>query len=96
VKMVPPGKDAGPERMLVWVWGDTWTVQKVQTFRGQQQLFEVRWVYQLIDGKYWMPEWIVFKTAGRKLPGGKGGEVTLQFSSVQVNVGLADDIFAGE
>ncbi|GEM_PF-2697227 len=96
VKILPPEQSGEDERVLVWIWGDNWTVQKLQVFRGQQQLFQVRWVYQQIAGKYWMPKWIVFSASSGRLPGRKQGEVTLHFSKIELNLGLKDESFEQE
>ncbi len=96
VRALPPEGSDDDERVLVWIWGDNWTVQKLQVFRGQQQLFQVRWVYQRIVDEYWMPKWIIFTASTGRLPGRKRGEVTLHFSKIEVNLGLKDDIFEQE
>ena len=96
VKVLPPEDASDEERVVVWIWGDNWTVQKLQVFRGQQQLFQVRWVYQKIADKYWMPKWIIFTTSAGRLPGRKQGEVTLHFSKIEVNLGVKDEVFEQE
>ncbi len=95
VKLLPRDTDTERGRMLVWVWGDTWTIQKMEAYDGQKLRFAVRWTYQKI-GSYWMPQWIIFTTPGmgrRNAPLASGGEIRLYFSKVEVNVGLSDADF---
>lgn len=81
------------ERFLVWVWGDNWTVQKMQMYRGANQLFQVRWTHQKIAGKYWLPQWIIFSAAPGQLPNSGKGEVRMYFKQIKVNTGLKDSLF---
>ncbi len=96
VEVLPPEDSGRDDRLVVWVWGDRFTVHKMQTYRGGQQQFEVRWVYQQVGGKYWMPQWIIFSAPTGRLPGGKRGKVTLYFSKIEVNTGIADTVFEGK
>lgn len=81
------------QRLLIWVWGDNWTVQKMQMYRGSNQLFEVRWTHQKIAGRYWMPQWIIFAASSGQLPHGGKGEVRMHFKQIKVNTGLKDSLF---
>jgi len=95
IKLLPK-EDTERGRVLVWVWGDTWTLEKMEVYEGNTQRFAVRWTYQRI-GKYWLPQWIIFTTAGmgrHSAPLAAGGEIRLYFSKVEVNVGLSDADFA--
>jgi outer membrane lipoprotein-sorting protein len=96
VEVLPAEGSGKDERLVVWVWGDSFTVHKMAAYRGQQQQFEVRWVYQKVSGKYWMPRWIIFSAPTGRLPGGKRGKVTLYFSEVEVNTGIDDAVFEGK
>lgn len=93
VEVLPEEGSGKDERLVVWVWGDSFTVHKMRRYRGQQQQFEVRWVYQKVSGKYWMPQWIIFSAPTGRLPGGKRGKVTLYFSEIEVNTGIDDAVF---
>ena len=95
IKLLPT-EDTERGRVLVWVWGDTWTLEKMEVYEGNAKRFSVRWTYQRI-GKYWLPQWIIFTTAGmgrHSAPLASGGEIRLYFSKVEVNVGLSDADFA--
>lgn len=96
IKLLPRDEDTKRGRALVWIWGDTWTVERMEAYEGDTRRFSVRWTYQRV-GKYWMPQWIVFTTPGmgrRSAPLASGGEIRLYFSRVEVNVGLSDADFA--
>jgi outer membrane lipoprotein-sorting protein len=94
VKMIPRGDQPHRDRVLLWVWGDNWTVDRLEMWYDGTQMFTMRWTYQRVGGKYLMPQSLVFTTSADRLPGGKRGQVRLQFSQVQVNLGLKDELFA--
>lgn len=92
VKLIPQS-EKDPNRAIVSVWGDTWTVHRVEGYKGPSKIFTVRWTHQKVGGKHWLPRTIVFQSVAEDLPGSKSGTLTLRFSDFRVNTGLSDEIF---
>lgn len=94
LKVVDP-KDPRSGRLLVWVRGDRYTVERMEVYEGPKKQMSVEWTYQCIGGKYWMPQGI--KAHLYNVPAKQGersdGTVTVSFSNVTVNTGLSDSLF---
>lgn len=89
----PPGWHGGqPGKLLVWVWGDTWTVKHSEIWEGQLRRLSVDWAYKKVSG-FWLPSRIRTEFTGGPSQEGKKGTVELTFSNWRVNTGLADSIF---
>ncbi|MFO7946930.1 MAG: outer membrane lipoprotein-sorting protein [Armatimonadota bacterium] len=95
VKVIPRAKK-NPNRAVIWIWGDTWTPQRLEAYRGPELKAKVRWTHQKVNNSYWLPETITFEAVGENLPGRKSGTITLRFSNFRINTGLSDDIFKRE
>lgn len=106
LKVTPPESKRIDDRLLFWVRGDRWTVERMEVIsRGKQQL-SVTWEYQQVRGRYWMPRRLVATVApgvtGRhgtpprppdEKPSDKPGLITVLFTNVKVNSGLSDSLF---
>lgn len=92
VKIIPTEKGR-QERLMVWVWGDTWTLKRTQVWVGQNRLVTADWTHTRVQG-YWLPARITVTVEGGEVVQGGKGTVELIFSDWQVNVGLEDKIFA--
>ncbi len=95
LKVIPTGQGGKPDRLLVWVRGDRYTVERMEVYSGQQKELSVSWTYQLIGGKHWMPKTIAARLHEWRTSKGetREGTVSVTFSNVQVNTGLSDELF---
>ncbi len=93
VKIVP--KDTSEtHRVLVWVNGWNWTVQKMQLWDGQKPLLTMEWAHTKVAGKHWLPAKITArleKGLGGLAP--EGGSASMTLSNYRVNTGLPDELF---
>lgn len=92
IKIIPAEKGR-QERLMVWVWGDTWTLKRTQVWVGQNRLVTADWTHTRVQG-YWLPARIYVLVEGGEVAQGGKGTVELIFSDWQVNVGLEDKLFA--
>jgi len=95
LKVIPTGEKAGGDRLLVWVRGDRYTVERMEVYSGPKKELSVSWTYQLIGGRFWMPQVIQarmheWRTGGEAK---REGTVAVTFSNVRVNTGLSDELF---
>lgn len=105
LKVAQTGDRRSSDRVLFWVRGDRWTVERMEAQSAGRAEMSVTWEYQQAGGKYWMPKRLVATLAaprnGRhrdpdepkpKQPE-KPGTVTVVFNNVRVNTGLKDSLF---
>ncbi|MCX7600035.1 MAG: hypothetical protein N2512_14385 [Armatimonadetes bacterium] len=92
VKIVPADAKR-QERLMVWIWGDTWTLKRSQIWVGQNRLMTADWTHTRVQ-KYWLPSRIAIVVEGGEVAQGGKGTVELVFSDWQINVGLDDKLFA--
>lgn len=103
LKVVPREAVKPPQRLLVWVRGDNFTVEKMETYSGDRRELSVAWEHQLVGGKYWMLKRLVadvdvpgggMRDRGEKpQPKSQRGTITVVFSNVRANKGLPDSLF---
>lgn len=106
LKVAQVGDMRSSDRLLFWVRGDRWTVERMEAQSAGKQQLAVTWEYQRIGGKYWMPKRLVATLAAASgawhhhgpsqaapKPPNKPGTVTVVFNNVQVNSGLKDSLF---
>lgn len=106
LKITPSRDRAVSDRLLVWVRGDRFTVERLEGFVGSQREFAVSWEHQLVAKRYWLARRLVAQVPGRRLRRHHGppepeesrektgpGTVTVQFTDLKVNTGLPDSLF---
>jgi outer membrane lipoprotein-sorting protein len=96
LKLIEKTKAPSNDRVLVWIRGDRYTVERMEMHSGGRLALAVDWTYQLLQSKYWLPHKLVAKmtsAGGRSDSGQRQGTVTVQFNNMRVNVGLKDDVF---
>jgi outer membrane lipoprotein-sorting protein len=95
LKVIPTGEAAGQDRLLVWVRGDRYTVEAMDVYSGPKKELSVSWTYQLIGGRFWMPQVIHARIHGWRTreENKREGTVSVTFSNVRVNTGLSDELF---
>ncbi|MEI6501791.1 MAG: hypothetical protein WCP21_12290, partial [Armatimonadota bacterium] len=106
LKVTPTASSHANDRILFWVRGDRWTVERMEAQSGGKQQLTVTWEYQLVSGKHWMPRRLVATlppggSVSRHMPprppeekpSNKPGVITVTFSNVRVNTGLSDSLF---
>lgn len=94
LKIIPTSGGSGRERVLVWVRGDRFTIERMEVYDGPKKVMGVTWTHQLIGGKHWMPHVISAQLFDFGRSGGKReGTVSATFSKVTVNTGLSDELF---
>lgn len=98
LKIIPSGRRASSDRVLLWVRGDRYTVERLELHTGGQRQVAVSWEHRLVAGKYWLPRRLVARVPSR--PRGKEaasepreGTVTVEFRQIKVNTGLSDKLF---
>jgi outer membrane lipoprotein-sorting protein len=90
IKVLPKNDD--PNRMLLWVWGDTWTIKKTEVWTGSTKVLAAEWTHLRV-GRFYMPKRVLCTVTGGKMAEQGSGTITLDFAKWQVNSGLSDDIF---
>lgn len=106
LKVTPAASKHSNDRLLFWVRGDRWTVERMEAQSLGRQELTVTWEYQLVGGKHWMPRKLVAtlppgSRANQHMPprppeekpSNKPGTITVSFSNVRVNAGLSDSLF---
>jgi hypothetical protein len=109
LKVRQTGQKSGDNRLLFWVRGDRYTVERMEAHSANGLEMGVKWEYQLLSGKYWMPKRLVATLTGSAVrqrhprfdpddkstvrASGKPGTITVVFSNVKVNTGLRDSLF---
>jgi outer membrane lipoprotein-sorting protein len=92
VKILPTAQGR-QERLVAWVWGDTWTLKRTEVWVARNRILAADWTHARV-GRYWLPARIFVTVEGGEVAQGGKGTVELVFSDWQVNVGLDDKIFA--
>jgi hypothetical protein len=109
LKVAQTGQARSDDRLLFWVRGDRFTVERMEVHASGKVQLGVTWEYQLVGGKYWMPKRLTatvkgaavrqrhprFDPDGQSTPaaGTKPGTITVVFSNLKVNTGLRDSLF---
>lgn len=109
LKLTPTGDRASSDRVLVWVRGDRFTVEKLEAHYGGRRELSVTWQHHLVGGKHWLPRQLKAEVPARRLrsrreehgmppsPGQPSftgpGRISVTFSNVRVNTGLPDSLF---
>lgn len=96
LKLAEKGQKRSSDRVLVWIRGDRWTVERMESYTGSTLNMAVDWTYQLLQNKYWLPHLLTAKISNvpaRSTAAPKKGTITVQFNNMRVNVGLKDDVF---
>jgi hypothetical protein len=107
LKVLPPEGQATTDRILVWVRGDRFTIEKLEVYKGGEREIAVQWEHQLVGGRFWLMRRLKAEVRGRQTrqrthgpsdpdtgPAGTGpGTITVVFSGVRVNTGLPDSLF---
>jgi outer membrane lipoprotein-sorting protein len=109
LKVLPPANEGGSGRMSVWVRGDRFTIERLEVYAGGQRELSVQWEHQLVAGRYWLIKRLVAQVPGgqarfrrrrpvdpdEQSPAAKSGPgtISVEFSNLRVNTGLADSLF---
>jgi outer membrane lipoprotein-sorting protein len=102
---VPAPSTTPATTMRVWVERQRWLIRKMEALSGPSNA-ELRFDYQQVAGKYWLPKRVVAKAewTGRPMSANLPGQrtstrlpsratVTFDFSNYRVNVGLPASLF---
>lgn len=104
IKVLPPEGQATSDRLLVWIRGDRFTIEKLEVHKGGQREIAVQWEHQLVNGRFWLMKRLQAEVSMRQMgqrrrsgeasrtPTGPG-TITVVFSNVRVNSGLPDSLF---
>jgi len=108
LKVTPAASEHSNDRILFWVRGDRWTVERMEAQSLGRQELAVTWEYQLVSGKHWMPRRLVatlppnahlghqMPRPPEEKPSSKPGVITVTFTKVTVNTGLSDKLFVDQ
>ena len=91
----PQGKrpgSTGTPRILTWVNGSNWTLQKMEVYDGAKLAVRVNFSYIQTQG-VWMPAKVSASVPKGVLGSASEGRVELAFSNYKLNVGLTDEFF---
>lgn len=99
LKIIPTGQRSSSDRVLAWVRGDRYTLERLEMHAGGRRQVAVSWEHQQVAGKYWLPRRLVAtvpsRPRGESAPAApKEGTVTVEFRQIKVNTGLRDELFA--
>jgi outer membrane lipoprotein-sorting protein len=109
LKVKQTGQKGSDDRLLFWVRGDRYTVERMEAHSANGMQMGVKWEYQLVGGKYWMPRRLVATMKGAAMSqrrphfdpdqestapaSNKPGTITVVFNNLKVNTGLRDSLF---
>lgn len=107
LKVLPPPGQATTDRMLVWIRGDRFTIEKLEIYKNNKREIAVQWEHQLVQGQFWLMKRLKAEVSEREMapqgprrPGSDAtpartgpGIITVIFSSIRVNQGLPDSLF---
>ncbi|MHB8997082.1 MAG: LolA family protein [Armatimonadota bacterium] len=109
LKVKQTGQKSSQDRLLFWVRGDRFTVERMEAHSANGMELGVKWDYQLVGGKHWMPKRLVATMKGAAMrqrrphfdpdqksaapATSKPGTITVVFSNLKVNTGLKDSLF---
>ena len=106
LKVTPNDARSRSDRLLVWVRGDRFTVERLEGYAGAERQFAVSWEHQLVANRYWLAKRIVAALPGRRARGPHAsresaashsktgpGTITVEFSDLKANTGLPDSLF---
>ncbi|MGD9518584.1 MAG: outer membrane lipoprotein carrier protein LolA [Armatimonadota bacterium] len=92
---VLPRERGAPDRVLLWIWGDTWTIKRSEIWRRDAKILTADWEHKAC-GRYLMPLRVVCKVTGGRMAEKGSGTIKVDFAGWKVNSGLADSLFAQE
>ncbi len=68
IKVLPPEGDNSKTRLLLWIRGDRFTVEKMEVHDDGRLMVKVEWTYQQLQGRYWLPRQITATVPRGALP----------------------------
>lgn len=96
LKIVPkeePQEAKGEEpRILIWVNGTRWTMQRIHIMEGAKVLVSINFTYKHTQG-FWMPTKVTCTIPKGTMGSDKPGHISISFSDYKINTGLTDEFF---
>ncbi|MGD8237123.1 MAG: hypothetical protein PVH68_01105 [Armatimonadota bacterium] len=92
---ITPREDGGGLRLIAWVNGKSWTMQKMEVWRDDRRAMSLTWEHTLVEKRFWLPKSVKCELAQRPRGGGRRmkGTAAITFSEYRVNTGLDDTLF---
>jgi outer membrane lipoprotein-sorting protein len=87
-----PARSAPQARILVWVNGARWTLDRLEVSESGRTVTTVQFTYVQAQG-FWMPAKVTATIPASLMGGAKPGHASIAFSDYRVNVGLTDEFF---
>jgi outer membrane lipoprotein-sorting protein len=87
-----PARSAPQARVLVWVNGARWTLDRLEVSESGKTVTTVQFAYVQAQG-FWMPAKVTATIPASLMGGAKPGHASIAFSGYRVNVGLTDEFF---
>ena len=96
VKLMPKrqvghAQDEQP-RVLIWIDGGRWTLQKVQVSARGETVMSVTFTHKQTQG-FWMPAKVTARFTGKIISSDKPASMTITYSDYKINTGLTDEFF---
>lgn len=91
-KPTPRPASAPQPKILVWVNGSRWTLDRLEISESGKTAMAVQFSYVQAQG-FWMPAKVSATIPASVMGGSKPGHASISFSSYRVNTGLTDEFF---
>ncbi len=95
LKIVPKQDDQNV-RLLAWINGRNWTMQKMEVWRGTRRAMSIDWEHTLVQKRFWLPKSVTCTLGQRARPDRRRmkGTASVTFTDYRVNSGLDDALFS--
>ena len=92
---IVPKQDKEGIRLMAWVNGKDWTMQKMEVWRGTTRTMSIAWEHTLVQERFWLPRSVSCDVAHRPRRGQPRmeGTASITLSQYRVNTGLPDTLF---
>ena len=94
LKIVPKKDDEGI-RLLAWINGRNWTMEKMEVWQDTRKAMSIAWEHTLVQKRFWLPKTVTCELAQRASRRGPRmkGTASITLSDHRVNTGLPDTLF---
>ena len=92
---IVPKDDRDGVRLVSWVNGKNWTMQKLEVWQGARRAMSFTWEHTLVEKRFWLPKSVTCDLAQRATRRRQRmrGTASIAFTNYRVNTGLPDSLF---